>query len=171
MFLYLGKNQDQPHLPAKEGRGEQGGTEPEPAALLCLRRTIRKIFHPKLMFWVSFGTQREHLPHTLPSPSVITRRLAHFQPGEKVSSRFTGPDFKQLQPRHCPPGDGRSQRVPSLGNVSRLDPALSNDPLLSRQTVALLPQQAFHASLVWSCGAFWRENVPATPDLSLFWDF
>lgn len=55
------------------------------------------------MFWVSFGTHREHLSHILSSPSVITRRLAHFEPGEKV----TGPDFKQLEPRHCPPRDGR----------------------------------------------------------------
>lgn len=48
--------------------------------------------------------ERTSVPHPL---VVITRRLAHFEPGEKVSGSFTGPDFKQLQPRHCPRGDGR----------------------------------------------------------------
>lgn len=160
IYLYLGENQDNPHLHALEGRGELGGTEPKSAALLCLRRTIRKIFHPKLVFLVPFGTQREHLSRILPSAQCHYTPISSFRARRETRRPLRWPGLQTaptsaLSSRRWTAALGsRSQRVPTVGNVSRLDPALSNDPVLSQQTLALLPQQAFHASLVWCCGAF-----------------
>lgn len=90
-----------------EGWGELGETEQKPAALLCLRRTIRKYSIKSSCSWPPLGPRENICPTSSRRPSVITRRLAHLEPGEKLSCRFAGPDFKQLQPRHCPHGDGR----------------------------------------------------------------
>lgn len=160
IYLYLGKNQENPHLHAMEGRGKLGGTEPKPAPLLCLKRTIRKIFHPKLVFLAPFGTQREHLSHILPSAQCHYTPISSFRARRETQRPLRWPTLQTaptpaLSSRRWTAALGsRSRRVPAVGNVFRLDPALSNDPVLSQQTLALLPQQAFHASLVWCCGAF-----------------
>lgn len=160
IYPYLGKNQDNPHLHAMEGRGQLGRTEPNAAALLCLRRTIRKIFHPELVFLPPFGTQREHLSHILPSAQCHYTPISSFRARRETQRPLrwptlqTAPTSASSSRRWTAALGSRSQRVPAVGNVSFLDPALSNDPLPSQQTLALLPQQAFHASLVWCCGAF-----------------
>lgn len=141
LCLYLGKNQGNPHLHMMEGRSQLGGTEMKPAAL---RRTIRiKNSIQSSYSWFPLAPRENICPTSSRRPSVITRRLAHLVPGEKLSGRSAGPDFKRLQPRRCPPGDGRRLRGAALNESPQWEmfPALIRRSQMTR----------FSPGRLWPC--------------------
>lgn len=138
----------------------------KPPALLCLQRTRRVKIPPRAhVLGLVWRPERTSAPHPPVRPDVITRRLARSVPGEGLRGPLRWP---------------RLQTAPSSALSSRVHgrwlrgAALSESPqwemfpafirrsqmtrFSSRQTLALPPppppQPAFHASLVWCCGAF-----------------